>query len=91
MPAFPRDELEEMIRRFVAANDEAGETGDWSKMSRFYTEDAVYSWNNGAELGVRRARPQADPRLGVRHRDGRPRALGLPVRAHAGRRPARAK
>ncbi len=48
MPAFPRDEIEEMVRRWVAANDEAGRSGDWSKMSAFYTEDAIYSWNNGA-------------------------------------------
>ena len=47
MPAFPRDELEEMIRRFVATNDECSETGDWSKLAQFYTEDAIYSWNNG--------------------------------------------
>ena len=47
MPRFPRQELEEMMRRWVAANDEAGRTGDWSKMSGFYTEDAIYSWNNG--------------------------------------------
>jgi hypothetical protein len=47
MPAFARSELEEMIRRFVAANDEAGGTGDWSKLSRFYAEDALYTWNNG--------------------------------------------
>ena len=48
MAPFPRNELEEMIRRFVAANDEAGASGDWSRMSRFYTEDAIYSWNTGA-------------------------------------------
>jgi hypothetical protein len=48
MPPFPRDEIEEMVRRWVAANDEAGRSGDWSKMSEFFTEDAVYSWNNGA-------------------------------------------
>ena len=47
MPAFPRDEMEEMVRRWVAANDESGRTGDWSKMSSFYTEDAIYSWNTG--------------------------------------------
>jgi len=47
MPAFPREEMEEMVERFVAANDEAGRTGDWSKMSSFYTEDAIYSWNTG--------------------------------------------
>ncbi|MGH0032071.1 MAG: nuclear transport factor 2 family protein [Myxococcota bacterium] len=48
MPAFPRSEMEEMVRRWVAANDEAGRSGDWSKMSRFYTDDAIYSWNTGA-------------------------------------------
>jgi hypothetical protein len=47
MPRFPREELEEMMRRWIAANDEAGRTGDWSPMGRFYTEDALYSWNNG--------------------------------------------
>lgn len=49
MPAYPRDELEEMIRRFRAANDEAGETGEWQKLADFYTEDALYTWNNGAK------------------------------------------
>ncbi len=47
MPSFPREEIEEMVRRWVAANNEAGATGDWSKMSAFYAEDAIYSWNNG--------------------------------------------
>ena len=47
MPAFPRTELEEMMRRWIAANDEAGRTGDWSPLGDFYTEDALYSWNNG--------------------------------------------
>jgi hypothetical protein len=49
MPAFPREELEEMIRRFVEANDRAGQTGDWTPLAQFYAEDAIYSWNNGAE------------------------------------------
>ncbi|TFH20758.1 MAG: nuclear transport factor 2 family protein [Myxococcales bacterium] len=49
MPSFPREELEEMFRRFVEANNEAGRTGDWSKMSQLYTDDAVYSWNNGSK------------------------------------------
>ena len=48
MPRFPREELEEMMRRWVAANDQAGRTGDWSAMGAFYTEDALYTWNNGA-------------------------------------------
>jgi hypothetical protein len=49
MPAFPREELEEMMRRWVAANDAAGQSGDWSQMSRFFTEDALYSWNTGSK------------------------------------------
>ena len=48
MASFPREEIEEMLRRWLAANEEAGGTGDWSKLSRFYTEDALYTWNNGA-------------------------------------------
>ncbi len=47
MPAFPRQELEEMMRRWVAANSQAGRTGVWTPMADFYTEDAFYSWNNG--------------------------------------------
>jgi len=47
MPAFPREEMQEMVDRWVAANNEAGASGDWSKMSRFFSEDAVYSWNTG--------------------------------------------
>ncbi len=47
MPAFPREELEEMMRRWVEANDEVGRTGHWAPMADFYTEDAIYTWNNG--------------------------------------------
>jgi hypothetical protein len=47
MPAFPRTELEEMIRRFVEANDKAGDTGDWEPLAAYYAPDAIYSWNNG--------------------------------------------
>lgn len=52
MPKFPRQELEEMMRRFVAANDEAGGTGDWSKLVDFYTEDALYTYNYGHKYEV---------------------------------------
>ena len=47
MPPFPRAELEEMMRRFVAANDRAGDTGDWDALAAFYAPDALYTWNNG--------------------------------------------
>ena len=48
MPEFSRDEMEEMVRRWIAANRAAGVSGDWSKMPEFYTDDALYSWNNGS-------------------------------------------
>ena len=48
MPEFSRDEMEEMVRRWIAANRAAGASGDWSKMPEFYTDDALYSWNNGS-------------------------------------------
>lgn len=48
MPGFSRDEMEEMVTLWIAANAKAGATGDWSKMADFYTEDALYSWNNGS-------------------------------------------
>ena len=40
MPPFPRDEIEEMVRRWVAANDESGRTGDWSRMSAWVAPTA---------------------------------------------------
>ena len=59
MPAFPREELEEMVRRWVAANDDAGRSGDWSKMADFYTEDAVYTWNTSDKWEFVARRPSA--------------------------------
>lgn len=59
MPAFARSELEEMIRRFVAANDQSVKDAQWSRMADFYTEDAIYSWNNGPKYEfVARGREQ---------------------------------
>jgi hypothetical protein len=59
MPRFPRAELEETIRRFVAANNRAGETHDWHELAQFYTKDAIYSWNNGTKYEfVARGRDQ---------------------------------
>lgn len=47
--AYPREELEEMVRRWLRGNVEAEQGGgDWTEhITRFYTEDATYSWNIG--------------------------------------------
>jgi hypothetical protein len=47
MGAHPRDELEEMVRRWLEANRKAEEAGDWRPMAEMYTEDATYGWNIG--------------------------------------------
>jgi hypothetical protein len=48
MPAYPREELEEMVARWLAANRAAEQEGDWIKhLGHLYTPDAEYSWNMG--------------------------------------------
>ena len=46
--AYPREELEEMMERWLKANVEAEKAGDWTTyLGPMYTEDAVYGWNIG--------------------------------------------
>lgn len=48
MPAYPRQELEAMVERWLAANRDSERAGDWVKsLGQMYTEDAEYSWNMG--------------------------------------------
>jgi hypothetical protein len=47
MPAFPREELEAMVQRWLDANRQAEVAGDWRPMAELYTEDATYGWNCG--------------------------------------------
>jgi hypothetical protein len=47
MPAFPREELEGMVERWLAVNRRAEATRDWKPMADLYTEDASYGWNFG--------------------------------------------
>ena len=47
MPTFPRAEMDEMMRRWLAANERAEAARDWKPMADFYTEDAEYTWNLG--------------------------------------------
>lgn len=48
MAAYPREELEEMMRRWLKANRDAEAEGNWSKhLGAFYTDNAVYRWNIG--------------------------------------------
>ena len=49
MTAYPREELEEMVQRWLQANRDAEAAGDWKPMADLYTEDATYGWNYGAQ------------------------------------------
>ncbi len=47
MPTFERDELDEMVRRWLQANRDCEAIGDWRPLAELYTEDATYGWNFG--------------------------------------------
>lgn len=47
MPAFPREELEQMVQRWLDTNKRCEELGDWRPLADLYTEDATYGWNTG--------------------------------------------
>jgi hypothetical protein len=48
MSEYNRAELEEMVSRWLAANKQSEQEGDWIKnLGAMYTEDAEYSWNMG--------------------------------------------
>jgi hypothetical protein len=47
MAAYPYEELEEMVQRWLDANRRAQDEGDWKPMADLYTDDATYGWNVG--------------------------------------------
>lgn len=49
---FPRQELEDVVERWLAANRESERTGDWRNLANFYTDDATYGWNIGPQEDV---------------------------------------
>ena len=87
VPAFPYEELEEMVQRWLDANRRAQEAGDWRPMAEMYTEDATYGWNIGPHEEFMAVGTRRDPRHRPRARDGRPRRLDLPVPEGAHRPP----
>lgn len=47
MPEFPREELDEMVQRWLDTNEACEKAGDWAMLAELYTEDATYGWNFG--------------------------------------------
>jgi ketosteroid isomerase-like protein len=52
MPAFPREEMEQMVERWLETNRRCEESGDWAPLADMYTEDATYGWNLGPNTEV---------------------------------------
>jgi hypothetical protein len=47
MSGFPRQELEDMVQRWLDTNRHCEEIGDWAPLAELYTPDATYGWNLG--------------------------------------------
>ena len=45
MANYTRDEIEEMMRRWIAVNDKAEREGNWRHLADFYTTDVIYGWD----------------------------------------------
>lgn len=52
MPAYPRAELDDVVERWLNANREAENCGDWRSLADFYTPEATYGWNIGPKEDV---------------------------------------
>lgn len=44
---FPREELEQMVQRWLDTNKKCEQLGDWTLLADLFTEDATYGWNLG--------------------------------------------
>jgi hypothetical protein len=45
MSAYSRDEMEEMMRRWLAVNEKAEKEGNWRHLADLYSEDCLYGWD----------------------------------------------
>jgi hypothetical protein len=52
MPSFPREELDNWVKRWLDANRACEQKGDWKPLADFYAEDATYGWNIGPKEDV---------------------------------------
>ena len=52
MAALPREQLEDFVQRWLAANHEAEAKGDWQGLADFYAPNATYGWNIGPKEDV---------------------------------------
>ena len=47
-----REQLQDWVDRWLKANQDAEQAGDWKPLADFYTKDATYGWNIGPKEDV---------------------------------------
>jgi hypothetical protein len=47
-----RSELDNWVERWLQANKDSEQAGDWTNLAEFYTDDATYGWNIGPKEDV---------------------------------------
>ena len=47
-----REQLQDWVDRWLKANQDAEQAGDWKPLADFYTNDATYGWNIGPKEDV---------------------------------------
>ena len=52
MTAFPREQMEDWVERWLQVNRDAEKAGDWKPLADFYADDATYGWNIGPKEDV---------------------------------------
>jgi hypothetical protein len=72
MSNHSRAEIQGTIDRFIEANRRAEETGDWTVLAGFYTDDAVYTYVGLAAGGLVAARGVDEIRRQILERDMAP-------------------
>ena len=45
MAEYSREEMEDMMRRWIDVNDRAEKEGNWRHLADLYTEDVLYGWD----------------------------------------------
>ena len=45
MSTYSREEMEEMMRRWLAVNDKSEKEGNWRHLADFFSEDCLYGWD----------------------------------------------
>ena len=52
MTKASREQLQDWVDRWLKANQDAEQAGDWKPLADFYTKDATYGWNIGPKEDV---------------------------------------